>query len=374
MLIWARESSGYTLEDASKRTGISIRTLRRAEKGSDYLTVNQLRKIAEYYKRPLPMFYLDKPPKDLKLPDFRSNKEIGFDKPTGNIQIKIRTIFEKKRFAEELLRRFPQKFDYEFINLFTENDDPEDCSRQVRTLLDVKAEHLSSKRDHEVLNYWIQKVENIGILVFQFQRIDPEVMRGFVFTSIPFPTIALNSGDSYYARAFTIIHELTHVILNKSGICEASYNEFPERGNIERFCNSVAGSTLVPNDFLDEQTKASDFKSRSIAQNVINLAREFKVSWSVILIRLLNSGKINRPQYSLSENELSQMKQPKKKRGSGADYYIGLNSRISKTYRDMILTGLRSTEIAFHEAMRFLDLKYNTLETFEQKIEFGELK
>ena len=63
ILIWARKSSGFAVEEAAKKISVKPERLVSWESGEDQPTINQLRKIATVYKRPLSVFYLQERPK-----------------------------------------------------------------------------------------------------------------------------------------------------------------------------------------------------------------------------------------------------------------------------------------------------------------------
>lgn len=58
MLVWARKSAGFHLEDAAHKAQVELEILRRWEQGEDRPTVAQLRKLGEVYKRPIAVFHL----------------------------------------------------------------------------------------------------------------------------------------------------------------------------------------------------------------------------------------------------------------------------------------------------------------------------
>ena len=69
---WARTSSGRDFESVKRRLGISVDTIKEWEQGTKKPTLNTLKKLATFYKRPLAAFFLPEPPKEPSLPnDFR---------------------------------------------------------------------------------------------------------------------------------------------------------------------------------------------------------------------------------------------------------------------------------------------------------------
>jgi transcriptional regulator with XRE-family HTH domain len=66
MLVWARKTASLTQEEASVALDVPLERLQAWEKerNDQTPTVNQLKRMAERYKRPLSVFYLSAPPKD----------------------------------------------------------------------------------------------------------------------------------------------------------------------------------------------------------------------------------------------------------------------------------------------------------------------
>ena len=368
ILTWARNSSGYTLREVAKKLNISYNTLRVTENGVMRLTVKQLRKLAKFYKRPLPIFYLKNTPKDIELPDFRSrsiDEEIGV--VAGKIRLIIREILEKKKIAEDLYEKLNISYPYDFIGLFSESDSIENAAKEIRNLLNIKTKDLRILKDNEVLKYWIKKIEALGILVFQYQEIDPIIMRGFVFAKIPFPTLAVNQRDSFYARVFTLVHELIHIILDKSGIIDPYYSLSEKRDKTEIFCNSIASEVLVPTHEFNEMA-TEELVNKSVLKNFLDEASKiWKVSWSVILIHLKELKRISNKLYT---EMLMELKSKKQKKSGGGDYYRLFFSRNSENFLNLVFTGLYSKKVTYYEAMKFLNVSYKTLENVERKFKW----
>ncbi len=367
ILIWARNSIGYTLREAANKSGIAYRTLREAENDIKRLSVTQLRKLATLYKRPLPIFYLKNIPQDLELPDFRSRRnEEDLEILSGKIKLQIREIYEKKKIAEELYKSLNISYKYDLIEMFTDSALPEYAAKKIRTLLNIHTEDLRTLKDNKVLKFWINKIEQLGILVFQYQKINPNIMRGFVFANTPYPTLAINQRDTFYARVFTLVHEISHIIINKSGIIDPFYSISDNREKIERFCNSVASETLIPQDEFKNVIKNKSFKNKPEVEKFLAKASSiWKVSYSVILISLKKSKKISRQLYNELTGELDTKK---KKSIGGGDYYRLFFSQTSNNFLQLVFKGLKSNQITYYDAMKYLKVSYKVLNTIEQKL------
>ena len=68
-------------------------------------------------------------------------------------------------------------------------------------------------------------------------------MRGLCIFHDEVPIILLNGKDTTNGRIFSLFHELTHLLLGESAICENN-----ESSKEEIFCNAVAGEFLVLSD------------------------------------------------------------------------------------------------------------------------------
>jgi transcriptional regulator with XRE-family HTH domain len=62
LLIWARTTAGYELMGAAEALDLSQEKLEAWEEGEVQPSIPQLRKLAEFYKRPLAVLYLPEPP------------------------------------------------------------------------------------------------------------------------------------------------------------------------------------------------------------------------------------------------------------------------------------------------------------------------
>jgi transcriptional regulator with XRE-family HTH domain len=55
---WARESSGYSIEEIAKKLKISVENYIKIERGEKKPTFKQIEKLSHYFKRPISAFLL----------------------------------------------------------------------------------------------------------------------------------------------------------------------------------------------------------------------------------------------------------------------------------------------------------------------------
>lgn len=72
LIRWAREDTGYSVEEAAKKVGVSPERFAEWEADAAQPTIRQLRLLANACRRPLAVFYLATPPKKFQaMHDYR---------------------------------------------------------------------------------------------------------------------------------------------------------------------------------------------------------------------------------------------------------------------------------------------------------------
>lgn len=78
-------------------------------------------------------------------------------------------------------------------------------------------------------------------------------MRSFSIGEHPLAAISLNVSEFPGGRLFTLMHELVHILLRQSALCDLEDEPVeldPEDRRLEWFCNSVGASRLMPRDTI----------------------------------------------------------------------------------------------------------------------------
>lgn len=302
MLVWARESARMTVAEAAQRLAVSETVLTGWESGDQHPTARQLRMAAAKYRRPLAAFFLATPPEkrdQIRTVDFRRAADGALRGASSELEFALRRLEGRREDAEELA----QAVGYEFQSIPTglvDSADPEGTAARIRAWLGVSTEN--QQRGATTLRYWSDVVEAAGVLVTQAQRIAAEC-RGFSLSagSLP-PGIALSSADSETGRVFTLVHELVHVLRGDTAvICDPDGNAEAQE-EIERLCNSVAASTLMPRRDLERHAfKEGDLDPESVDR----WASKFGVSGEAFLRRLVDLNQISWSFYLSERSRLS---------------------------------------------------------------------
>ena len=291
VLIWARQSIGLSIKDVANKLKESENTINNWEGGSKKPNFFQIEKLASLYKRPLAVFLLSEPPQEPPLPeDYRTDLSIKHKPLSSKTLLAIRKARRLQASAIELNEELGNPIRPISIKT-TLSEDPEIVAEKVRDKIVSKDFNISLfKNSDEAFEAWKKLLEDNGVLVFQIS-IQQREIKGFSFIEGASPTIIVNKMDEANSRIFSLFHELAHILLNESGICDMI--EDAHSPNIEKFCNHFAGAFLVSAVKLLSRTlvKQNKFSDAWENQTLKALANEFRVSKEVILRRLLILGK-----------------------------------------------------------------------------------
>jgi Zn-dependent peptidase ImmA (M78 family)/DNA-binding XRE family transcriptional regulator len=290
LLVWARETAGFSAGVAADRLNVSADRLEAWERGEARPSVPQLRKIAQLYRRPLAAFYLPRPPAaEEPIHDFRRIERQTVDRSSPDLLLAIRRCRERREIALALYEQLdaePASLDLT-VSL---RDDPEAVAGRIRALLDIRSEEQRTwQEQYEAFRQWRARIESAGALAFQATDVEIAELRGFSIAERPLPAVVVNIKDSIYGRIFTLIHEFAHVLLNRGGVCDVDEGADNDHEDVEIFCNHVAGATIVPRDVLLRSEHVAGQRGPTTCQDDVLrvLARTFHASRETILRRLL---------------------------------------------------------------------------------------
>jgi Zn-dependent peptidase ImmA (M78 family) len=300
LLKWARSRAKVKPEDAARAAHVAVERLEawESEDNEETPTLGQLRDLATKYHFPLAVFYLPEPPKDfVPLRDFRRLRNVKEEPITANLAFHIRNAHERRELALELfeeIRGKPQHFPLKA----SIGDDPENVGRTIREFLKVDAEsQRRAAQQDRVFDFWRRKLEENDILVFVISgpswSVELHEMRGFTIAASDLPVIVINGKDySQGGKAFTLIHELCHVLLGESGISNGAVGDeptlSPKARKIERFCDAVAAASLMPRELVLslEEVAVGGLREWNNAE-LRRIARAVGVSRQAMLLRFV---------------------------------------------------------------------------------------
>jgi Zn-dependent peptidase ImmA (M78 family)/transcriptional regulator with XRE-family HTH domain len=360
-----------TLEDAAGKVPTKPERLGAWERGDDRPTLNQLRKLANAYKRPIALFYLPEPPGDFKplQHDFRRLPGLVSTVKSPRLLYEIRHAYARREVALDLWSS-AGKSPPAFTLTAALEDDAEGLGARLRTKL-APAVPTNWNSDYDPFNFWRSKLEAAGVLVFQAERIQVGEMRGFSISERRLPVIVLNIKDSPRGRTFTMLHELTHLMLHEAGVCDLQEeSQRPEENKIEIFCNRVAGAALVPqSELLAESVVRSKARRDTWSNSELrSLSNRFGVSRRVILRRLLILGRTTQAFYKDKQAEFDETYarlQPEE--GFAPPYRVAL-STAGPLFARLVLTSYYQESITASDVSDFLGVRLKHLPKIEAEL------
>jgi Zn-dependent peptidase ImmA (M78 family) len=367
VLVWAREASGLTPEVAARKVGTSPERLLAWESGQLRPTFAQLRKLATVYRRPLAVFYLEIPPKRFApMQDFRRAAEAGELPNSPDLISEIRKAHDRRGWALELLEQLEGRPPELRLRL---SRDPEAAALEVRQLLDVTlGRQMTWRADYEAFKQWRFLIERIGILTFQATEVESAEARGFSISDRPLPVAVANIKDAPRGRIFTLLHEVVHILLNNSGICDLHETGTGERSRIETFCNQVAGAILFPRDaLLRSETVVRHRRGSTVwaDQELAELSRSFGGSREAALVRLLTLGLTTQAYYEekrevFLKRYAQQRELERQKGGFAPPHEVALTS-AGPTFTSLVVENFNRERITASDVSDYLQIRLKYL-------------
>ena len=361
VLLWARESAGYSVEDAAGAINLSWSELERVESGHDLLTLRQAEKLAKLYGRPLATLYLSDPPVE-EPQDTQFRRLPGAPAPPWPAAMRL------------LARRIRERQDAA-IELYDALDEAPPWTTRARdfvardraSLPDIAREGLGIGRKEQAgwsekyapLRAWTDAVEAQGVLVMQDGTMSVDDMRGFASIDTSVPVVVANTKDDPRARAFTVIHEFGHLVLVANGV--------PPDSHTERWCNEFAGEVLMPSDWLAEAFDES--AAPSLLGRVEQVARTFSVTPLAAAVRLRTTGTVPELEGDEVINEIRSRGQEVVRAPGGGDYYLNQIAGLGPRFIQLVFSALDGQAVTYPVASTLLaGVKVNHFERLRDQL------
>ena len=334
---WARERSGYTLQEVAKSLNRDVATISNWESGAAAPTYVQLEKLADKYKRPIAMFFFPEPPHETDFVGQLALRSSEIEQLDPGIRILLRQARARQLSLMELNMDANPAETKIFRDLHPQlGDSPTELAQQARAHLGISVETQAGWNSaKEALGNWLEQVEERGIFVFKDAFRD-DLVDGFCLVHEQFPVIYLNNSRSSVRQIFSLFHELAHLLLGESGITRGIN---PVGEQIEVFCNQFAAEFLVPSGNLETVLDYPVYNDAAIEE----LANYYKVSRPVILLKLVDRGIFTFEDYWQKTEQWNEEYESRLERGVGAESPGGGNYYNTRA----VYLGYRFMELAF---------------------------
>ena len=367
VLSWARGSLGISPDAAAAAAGVSVDEYMDWETGGSLPRMTQVRKLAPALQCTVATLLLPEPAPSPRHPrDYRTlptKSEHPLSTPT---LLAIRRARQVADLAIELQAWMGLESQFSLPSI-SRNQDPESAAEALRASIGLTlSSQTACATKHKAYQLWRLRVEDRGVYVLEGNFPSAEC-RGFSIFDPAAPVIAVTNQDFAAPRAFSLLHELTHLALRVSGLCEVDAPWPSTPAKVEVFCNRVAGAVLVPSDsLLGLDPVLGNYGPEWSDDLLEGIARVYHVSKEVILRRLLILGRTDSATYELKRAEWA----------SAHEDMSTFIPRVTQSRRAFNRNGVRFSELvvsATHagiltsfEAAEFLSTKPKHLASIEQ--------
>lgn len=374
ILIWARETASLDLDTAARKIELNAaRGLSGAERlaaieaGDVTPSASLLRRMANKYHRPILTFYLPKVPAPPELgQDFRTLPDQG-EESNALLSTLLRDVKARQALVRETLEDDDDAVEVELVGSAKGIRDAAELGTEIARAIDFdRAEYRAQAKGEEAFAYLRTLVEAKGVFVLLAgdcghwsTAIEVGIFRGFAIADKLAPFIVINDQDAKSAWAFTLLHELAHLLLGETGVSGGT----PAAG-VERLCNDAAAAVLVDRvEVVDlQQFVSGDDGDLDVIRAFADQAR---ISQSMVAYQLFRVGVVSEARWT----ELSQTfrtlwlsqkdRERERNRGKagGPNWYVVRRHRLGSAILAVARQGIADGSLTPTRAARMLGVK-----------------
>ena len=368
VLVWARTESGYSVELAAEKLAVKTERLAEWESGNRQPTMRQIETLAKVYHRPLSLFFQPKPPSIPSLAaEYRRLPGIVPGEESPELRLALRKMSARRETMLQLLVELGEATSvFDLVAHLSES--PAAVAARLRMALVVSLEDQRGwANEWQAWAAWRTAVERIGVLVFQFPKVPLAEARGLALLRTPLPVAAVNPKEIPEARAYTLIHEVVHIMLaagNEEAPAAKESRDNDAWAVVERFAEVTASQTLVPESMLAQEIRDGGYPRNGWdIGDVRSLARRFKITPLAMATRLRASGYFDWDHYQTWKRGWESYVATLKPKSGGFAHPIDMAlGRAGRPFTRTVLEALDANRITPVNAARYLDLRFEHFE------------
>lgn len=374
ILIWARETAGLDLETAARKIDLkAARGLSGAERlatleaGEVEPTPPLLRRMAEKYRRPILTFYLPKVPAPPELgQDFRTLPDQG-DGSNVLLATLLRDVKARQALVRETLEDDEDAVEVDLVGSAQGTTDATELAAMLGQAIGFdRAAYRARAKGDEAFTYLRTLVEAKGVFVLLAgdcghwsTAIEVGIFRGFAIADRLAPFIVVNDQDAKSAWAFTLLHEMAHLLLGETGVSGGT----PAAG-VEQLCNDAAAAVLVDRAEVVNLQRVLRGGPGDIA-TISAFADRARISHSMVAYQLFRVGVVDEERWTVLRETfrrlwLSQKDRERERNRSkdgGPNWYVVRRHRLGSAILAVARQGMADGSLTPVRAARMLGVK-----------------
>ncbi|MBB5986606.1 ImmA/IrrE family metallo-endopeptidase [Sphingobium lignivorans] len=374
ILIWARKTAGLDLETAARKIALNAargmsgaERLAAIEAGEVMPSAALLRRMAEKYHRPILTFYLPTVPAPPQLgQDFRTLPDQG-DESNILLATLLRDVKARQALVRETLEEDEDAVEVDLVGSAKGIRNAAELGAAIARAIDFdRAAYRAHAKGEEAFAYLRTLVEGKGVFVLLAgdcghwsTAIEVGIFRGFAIADRLAPFIVINDQDAKSAWAFTLLHELAHLLIGETGVSGGT----PAAG-IEQLCNDAAAAVLVDRAEVVDLKRLLRDGDGDI--NVIEVfADKARISQSMVAYQLFRVGVIDEVRWTELRDTFRRLwvtqKDRERERNRGKDggpnWYVVRRHRLGSAILAVARQGMADGSLTPTRAARMLGVK-----------------
>ena len=350
-----------SVSDATAATTTIVDLAALAREDQD-LTFGDIEQIAGLISRPWSYVLIDEPE---PAPDYGQDNRT-FENQRAELSVPLRAQLDSaSRLLDDALELFPQ--DVYRVPLAVDSLDVETLAERMRSFLGVSNDSQLTARDgFAALRLWVDALHAQAVYVLQ-RRLDDPSVRAFSMIRGDHALIVVSTKDTAYARAFSAIHEYTHIALRSAGVCDLN-----DHSRVEKYCNQVAAGVLLPTALLGEvMGEVGSFTGEAAVddERLIRMSRRLRVSQAALLIRLRDLGRITQSEFDTLEARRSTRRA---RPSGGGTFYAPAINRVSRRFARNVVGAWDEGDLDRQEASSLLGVGEHNANRFRDELLRGE--
>lgn len=377
LLVWARSNTPFeTTFDVQERIKIQASKIALWESGEELPSITEAKKLAKLYKVPFATFFLPEPPATEPRPytDRRTYNDTVYRETSYELWSEISRIIGNR---EKMLEYVDEDNEYDGLPVFSDGDSIKYIADIIREFLGLKLPFRNKSVYKNAYNYYRNVLESKGIMVAQVTGASLEEMKGVSIFYDRFPIVAVNNKDYDRPKAFSLMHEVAHLVRRSSSLCLIDFDE--RNDDEEKLCDSIAAEIMMPaKEFLEVSDEIGVIYHEWTIECLNAIADKFAVSASSVIRRLYELNRVAKSEYQriykLLMDDFEMKKEQIEAAREGKDlfvpYYAKYLNREGYLFTKVIMSSYSRGVITYGEMCQTLNVGRTHIDKLERAVMF----